>query len=425
VGQGDAQLRRFWPDSGREEPLPAFLDRLADGPPVTVFPGGKEIAFFGIHSTSQDHTGTAGIYALDLESKKVRLLGGSLGTWFGADRPMTSTPDGKSLITLAQVEDVYQVVKVPRDGGLRHDVLFSLPRTERVYYLSAGPDNSVYVDAVSRPLMLLQFSLAGGDPEENLVGNLVTSIIGVLPGGKFLFPALSGGQAHLMAGLPGAEVLPILQTNEESTFPFAASTGGSVALLLGAPPRQQIAIASARGGRILKRLSINATEVRCVALSPDGQTLYYAASGAVWSLPVSESAPPRRIAEGDQVVIDPSGRFLYVKQLAKDPAVLARVTVAGGVAEPVPISNGLHLTVSNLAANAVDAQGRVLFPASSADSFFYRPALYDPALKSVTRIPVRYEGDVWSPIWTAKGRIAAVGASFASSIWHYHPMKKR
>ncbi len=70
-----------------------------------------------------------------------------------------------------------------------------------------------------------------------------------------------------------------MQTNEESALPFAASTGGNVAFLPGTPPQQQIAIASAREGRPLKRLSIQATEVRSAALSPNGRTLYYAARG--------------------------------------------------------------------------------------------------------------------------------------------------
>jgi hypothetical protein len=76
-------------------------------------------------------------------------------------------------------------------------------------------------------------------------------------------------------------------------------------------------------------------------------------------------------------------------------------------------------------ANAVDAQGRLVFDASSADSFFYGAALYDPARKSVTRIPVRFDGSVWSPIWTTEGRIAALGARFASSVWRYHPVQER
>ena len=426
ASQGDLQLRRFWPESGREEALPVLIDYKVDYPPVTVFPGGKEIAFFGMYSTSQDHAGAAGLYALDLDSKRAHSLGGALGPWSSPRRPISATPDGKSLITLAQVEDVYQVVKVPRDGGLRHETLFSLPRSERVYYLSAGTDGSVYVDNVSRPRTILRFSPAGGDPEENPTGSWADiSVIGGLPGGKTLFPALDQGKAHLVAGILGAEALPFLQTSEESTFPFAASASGSIAFLLGTPPRQQIAIASAREGRILKRLSIQAAAVRSVALSPDGQVLYYAASGAVWALPVSEAAPPRRIVDGDEVAIDPTGRFLYVTQLAKTPAVLARVPATGDPMEPIPLPEGLRLAGEDLPAGSVDAQGRVLFDAVLSDSYFYSAALYDPTKRSVTRIPVRFQGDVWSPIWSADGRIVAIGARWDSSLWRYHPLKER
>ena len=76
-----------------------------------------------------------------------------------------------------------------------------------------------------------------------------------------------------------------------------------------------------------------------------------------------------------------------------------------------------------LPANAVDAHGRFVFDTSTADSFFYGAALFDPGRKSVTRIPVRFQGSVWSPIWTADGRVAALAARFASSIWRYHPLK--
>jgi DNA-binding winged helix-turn-helix (wHTH) protein len=245
VSQGDTQLRRFWPETGREEPLPAFLGGGNDMLSVTVFPGGKEIAFYGIYSTSQDHPGTAGIYALDLDSKKARALGG--GAWSGANRPMSSTLDGRSVITLAQVEDTYQVVTVPRDGSVRHQVLFSLPKTEFVLSISAAADSSVYVDLISRPNMLLQFSPDGGDPDENPIGNLRTRYIGSLPGGKLLFPSVSADKAHLVAGRPGGEALPFLQTGDESTFPFAASSGDNVALLLGTPPRQQTSPRQAMG----------------------------------------------------------------------------------------------------------------------------------------------------------------------------------
>ncbi len=194
---------------------------------------------------------------------------------------------------------------------------------------------------------------------------------------------------------------------------------------MGLPPNQRISLASTREGRILKRFSIKAAEVRNLALSPDGLTLYYASSGAVWSIPVRESSPPRRLIDGDDVTADPSGLFLYVRQLSKDPALLVRVPVSGGAGEEIPLPESIHFTNDVMGSNSVDARGRVVFEISSPDSFFYRTGLYDPATKSVTAVPVRFDGDIWSPIWAPDGRIAAIGARFASTIWRYRAAKRR
>jgi hypothetical protein len=193
-----------------------------------------------------------------------------------------------------------------------------------------------------------------------------------------------------------------------------------MAFRLGTPPKDVIAVASLRDGRILKRLSLKAADIRSLALSPDGQTLYYASGGAIWSVPVDESAPPRRVVEGDDAAIDPAGRYLYVKELARQPIALIRVPVEGGAGEPIPIPASLRLTNDPISPSAVDSQGRVLLEVATSDSFFYGTAVYDPARQSVTRVPVKFEGDVWTPGWTSNGRIAAEGARYASTVWRYH-----
>jgi hypothetical protein len=101
TGQGDSQLRRFWPETGREDALPAFVDRTADDPPVAVFSDGKEVAFFGFRSASQPGYG---LFALDLQSKTARALSVEI-TDQGRFR-QTVTPDGKSLLITTRVEDV-------------------------------------------------------------------------------------------------------------------------------------------------------------------------------------------------------------------------------------------------------------------------------------------------------------------------------
>ena len=45
--RGHDQAFRFWPESGRSEPLPAYLERSDAGPPLRAFADGKEIVFIG------------------------------------------------------------------------------------------------------------------------------------------------------------------------------------------------------------------------------------------------------------------------------------------------------------------------------------------------------------------------------------------
>jgi eukaryotic-like serine/threonine-protein kinase len=423
--QGYFQLQRFWPETGREELLPVFFDATIEYPSAAVFPDGKEIAVFGMCGATREQAGVARLYALDLESKKARPLESAAETWQSVERPVAAMPDGKSILTAVYTENVLEIVKIPRDGSLRRETLFTvpIPGSARLS-LSAGADGSAYLDSWSRPETLLRFANAGGDPEENAMGNTF-GFIALLPGGKFLSVSLSGGKQRLTAGPLGSEPRPFLETQEQSMYPLGVSAHGEIAFLLGVPPDQHIALATAREGRILKRFAMQAAGVRNLALSPDGVTLYYSASGAVWSVPVSESSAPRRLIDGDDVAVDPSGRFLYVKQMSKEPPVLLRVPLSGGANEAIPLPGSLHFTTDPLGTSAVDGQGRVVFEISSPDTFFYRTAVYDPATRSVRAVPVRFDGDIWSPIWTPDGRIAAVGARFESSIWRYHPVKRR
>jgi eukaryotic-like serine/threonine-protein kinase len=419
AAQGDIQLIRFWPETGRTDALPAFTARENDIMPVAVFPGGKEIAFHGVYSTTQDHGADFRLYALDLESRKARALGPSLGSWPVPPRPMAASADGKSLITVSPAEDLVQIVRVPRDGSATHEVLFSIPSALSLRLLSTGRDGSVYLDLVDRPRTVVRFPTSGGEPEELLQLNVISDLQAVLPGGRFVLSG-RGSRRELTVVNPGGEFRPLVSVNEESGAPLAVSSNGMAALAVGNGNQQQIAIASIREARIRKRLALKAADARSIALSPDGNTLYYAAKGAVFALPTDESAAPRRIAEGEQIMIDPQGRFLYVKQLSKNPGALVRVPVTGGAVEPIPLPPGIRLTEDPLCANAVDAQGRVLIEIATPESYFFGTALYDPARGAVTRVPVRFEGDLWGPCWTPDGAIVLTGAHFASSIWRYH-----
>jgi Tol biopolymer transport system component len=127
ASHGYYQLQRFRPQTGREDLLPIFFDPTIKFPSATVFPDGKEIAAYGMYGVTPEKAGVARLYALDLNSKKARPLESAAETWRPVVRDLASAPDGKSVLTAVQIEDVLQIVKIPRDGSLRREPLFSLP----------------------------------------------------------------------------------------------------------------------------------------------------------------------------------------------------------------------------------------------------------------------------------------------------------
>jgi Tol biopolymer transport system component len=422
VSSGSLQIHRFYPESGRSEALPAFMKNF-DQPSMAVLPGGKELVFFGFVGPV-DRPGAAGIWVLNLETKKARVVGSSLPPEPGIAKPLAVMPDGKSIITVIAAEDLKQIVKIPADGSAGSEALFSLPGNEQITTLAAAPDGAVYLDAWDRPGMILRFKESGGEVQQTLVPFSTSQDFAEIWGAKPVFPLTVAGKHRLVAPTSAGDWRPFLQTAEESSAPFTVSAEGNMAFLIGKPPTHEIAIASARDGRILQRVSLDATNIEGIALSPDSRTLFYSNGGVVWSLGLAAGAKPKRVIEGNQLCIDPSGRFLYVVQAAQNPAALLRVSLADGATAAIPLPADVRMTTDQFSANAVDARGRLLMEVSSADSFFFSAAIYDPESKILTRIPVKFSGDIWTPSWGSDGAIAALGASFSSSIWRFHPGKE-
>jgi hypothetical protein len=55
------------------------------------------------------------------------------------------------------------------------------------------------------------------------------------------------------------------------------------------------------------------------------------------------------------------------------------------------------------------------------DSFYYKPAIYDPSSGSLAVISLAFDGDVSSPGWTPDGQIVAAGDRYVGSLWRYRP----
>src|SRR5262249_42528534 len=148
--------------------------------------------------------------------------------------------------------------------------------------------------------------------------------------------------------------------------------------------QRRIAVAALRDGRVLRRFSTR-SENGMVA-SPDGNTLYYSFSGAIWAQAVG-GGEPKRITEGIDVSLDPKGEYLYVKRSRNGVMGIVRIPVVGDGAEELSMPAGYHLANPGLSPAAVDARGRILVSVLSAQTFYYQTAVLDPASKSFTLVP--------------------------------------
>ncbi len=217
------------------------------------------------------------------------------------------------------------------------------------------------------------------------------------------------------------EAAPLIDTAEETDGPAALLADREVAFIIGSGSNRAIAIASIADGRISRRLKgVSGTGIDVLAGSTDGKTLFYVASRNVWSIPAADGSP-RKIGAGDSIAVDPNDIELIV-QLNEREVCLARVLIAGGEPRSIPFHSDLRLTGGVLAANAVRGDGRIVFSASSKDSWFYGAAVLDPKTGAVEKVPLTDTGDIFAPGWGRNGRIIASGSPFKSTMWRFRPL---
>ncbi len=413
------QAQRFWPDTGRLQPLPAELNLSDISIPMRAFPGGKEAVFYG---NPPEGTGSApaaaALYALDLASGRVRRLAPRVTIPApGEDSalPLAVTPDGHSVLIDLVAGDLHRIAALPRDGGNRIETWFTL--TQRPWYMDAGPDNTVFIDQFYRQNEAVRFSLKGGAVEHLLRAPSVSVGPAVdLPDGELLLSALFAGHNNIAIVRPGADPMPVVESSEEAGASLTRLGEDLVAFPLGLPERQVIAVASFRDGRIVRRIPVGGA-IDGLAASPDGKTLYYVTANAVWSV-AAEGGKPSRVCDGDGVAVDAKAMELVVKLHEKDRFRLARVSLQGGSPRDIPLGE-IALTDVALSPNAVGPDGRLLVQVSPPDTWFYRPAVIDPNGK-IDRVAVDYGGDIWYPGWTKDGRVLATGIEYNFGLWRFH-----
>ncbi len=413
------QIYHYWPDSGRLQALGAWPDAKVQEM-MRVFPDGKEVVFHGTVREG-DPDRQSHLYAVDVATGKARRLARDLPVMStGETFPLAVTPDNRSVVIDLSSGDLHQIVAIPRSGSAPARTLFSL--TVVPWFLDAASDGSIYVDQVERPQEVLRFPVSGGAPE--VLASTAAFPEGnpssvELPDGRVLLPELLSGHASLLMGRPGGDFVPFVDTTEQTFLPGTRIGSDEVAFVAGSGAERTIAVASVHGGRILRRLSgTKGAQVDALAASPDGRTVYYAASGNIWEIPAADGTP-RKVCKGDGVAPDPNGRDLVVTVIEGSAAHLYRKSLSGGELQGIQLQGNPRLAPVPIGNHAVGKDGKILITITTPDYWFFEAAVVDLGSGRFTRIPLSYIGDAIGGNWASNGRILSAGFPLKSHIWRF------
>ena len=420
--QWTGRLYHFWPDSGRIEPLGAWIQPTYPVALDRVFPDGKGAVFWG-YDVGPTREGLPQLYAIDFASGKTRRLASQLPIRMTSEGfPMAPTADNRSVLIDLPSGSLHQIVAVPRFGSNPPRVLMTL--TEPPWTMDTGPDGSLYLDQVERPYEILRFSTSGGVPEvlaSSPTHTVEASSPVAFSDGRLLISALVSGIPRLMIGKPGGDFFPLSDTKEENDLPATLLPGNQVAFVAGTGSGRTIVIASAADGRILRRLQgCKGNYVTRLVASRDGQTLYYSAAGNIWAIPTADGKP-HKIAPGDGVAVDPNGKDLIISSLEKSGESLFRVPLSGGPSQQIHIQGSVVLNPLALGERSLSKSGKLVIGVTSPDSWFFSVAVLDLATGRVQRIPLNFTGDVLQSMWTNDGRILSLAEPMQAHIWRFRP----
>jgi Tol biopolymer transport system component len=410
------QLYRFWPESRREVPLKALLPQPVETPTAfRVSPQSDRVAFLGKPLDRPDDP--LHLFLLDLVSEKMTQL--APGVFIPSDQfvPFVVAPDGRSVFIALREGDAQRIVSVPMDGSNNLKTLMTLP--SQVTSLDMDGSGSLYLDQRERPTEFLRVSPAGGTPIHvaAIAGNGSQAL--PLPDGRIVVDSVIGGRDRLLLMTPGKEPSSF-ETQEETSSPMTLVGQALAAIMIGPRTNRTIALASLSDGRIVRRIeSSKGARIDSMATSTDGRTIYYAASGSIWSIPVDDG-PPRKLRNGDSVTVDPYRQDLIIRITDKDGTRMVRSPIAGGDERPISLKGNMRWAPWRQSSNAVGKDGRILAILTSPASWFWPVGLVDPDTGSVQVVQVGYYADMGGG-WTADGNLLITAAGLRSTLWRFSP----
>ena len=412
-GIGRARLIRYWPETGKVDSFAAFAYRQTGGRIGDVFPDGKELAFMG---ATGPFSATDTLLALDLATGKTRILSSKVG--HDGHLAVAVTPDGHSALVVEAVGDEFRVVSVPRDGSDRTTNLVST--TAFAPAISVGPDGSIFLEQQLRPTELIRYDPASGRLQRTPVPQTYFPSAFPLPDGRLLVQQRSNGGSSIAIFADNQSPTPFVSTRGHTYFPVASLGRDRVIMQVTDSSVTTLVAAYNTNGQVVARLP--GFNYSPFAGSPDGTTVFFADSGAIWSMPMA-GGPRRHLAEGSSVAADPGGRYIVTQAIRDDGVHLLHVPLDGTAPQEIKVRGEMPIAPDALAPNAVAPDGRILVEVVSRASWFWPAAILDPKTGGLAIIPPGLTYDMVAAGWDAQGRVVTVALGLEASLWRFRPEK--
>jgi hypothetical protein len=294
-------------------------------------------------------------------------------------------------------------------------------------------DNRLYMDQIQRPLDVLKFAPLGAGgvkdaPVERIAASFLwrekTGVVGQsveLPDGRVVVPSKVAGRSQLLASMPGKDPTPLLEDSKEETSLPAVMVGQNrLAFMAGSGKQRRLRLAAVDDESVRLEttdLRVVDQEVSALAASPGGETIYYVQSRDVYEVPADGHRPPRKLAVGDGVAVDPSSGAVVIQQFAMTGVRLSKRASVDGTFEEFSVEPGpWRLAPIAIGGNVIDLQGRILVTAVSKQSWFWRPGILDSA-GNVQPIPAEYEGDIYPAGWSHDNQVLGMGYALRGELW--------